>query len=263
MLLCSVLSLVTNAQQKIVKEKNIKSINKMKVEIWSDVVCPFCYIGKRNYEAALAQFANKNDIEIEWKSFQLDPSAPKGESIGQVEYLSQRKGLSKEQTSQMLTQVTQMAKQVGLEYHLDKANIINTFELHRIIQLAKEKGLGDKAEETFFKTYFTETKNLNDAAVVLSVAKEIGLTEEEVNKALTDKTYEDKVNTDIREAGQIGVSGVPFFVFNRKYAVSGAQPAEAFLQTLEKSFTEWRSDNPKIELEVLEGPACTPDGECK
>lgn len=237
---------------------------KMKVEVWSDIMCPFCYIGKRNYEKGLQQFAASNDIELVWKSFQLDPSLPQ-EASGQLnvyDYLSKRKGIAKEQVIKMHTQLTQTAKNAGLEYHLDKTIMANSFNAHRLIQLAKEKGLGDKAEERLFYANFTEGKDFGDTTVLIELAKEIGLTEADVKEALSNDKYAVDVNKDIQEARELGVNGVPFFVFNRKYAVSGAQPPQSFLQVLERSHAEWRKDNPAIELKITEGPSCAADGNC-
>jgi len=244
------------------KEKTVTP--KMKVEVWSDIMCPFCYIGKRQYESALKKFTDGNHVEIVWKSFQLDPSIPENveKGITAVQYLSSRKGISVEQVKTMHKQVVQMAEKAGLEYHLDHAAVYNSFKAHRIIQFAKSKGLGDVAEETFFNAHFTRNKDLADIKTLIETGKEIGLTEAEVNEALTNEEYARSVKQDIQEARQIGVTGVPFFVFNHKYAVSGAQPADVFLQTLERSFAEWRKDNPVTELEVLEGKVCAPNGEC-
>lgn len=237
----------------------------MKVEVWSDIMCPFCYIGKRQYEAALEKFADRDHVEIVWKSFQLDPSIPEDVEKGltAVEYLSSRKGISPEQVKGMHAQVTQMAKNAGLEYDLDKGVVYNSFKAHRIIQLAKTKGLGDVAEETFFYAHFTQNKDLGNVKILTEIGKKIGLNEAELKEALSNEIYANKVRQDIQEGQQIGATGVPFFVFNRKYAVSGAQPVEAFLQTLEKSFAEWRKDNPVQPLEIITGSVCTPEGECK
>lgn len=237
----------------------------MKVEIWSDIMCPFCYIGKRNHESALAQFADRNHIELVWKSFQLDPAIPTPTDTSKttLQYLSETKGMSLAQVESMTQGVTQTAKKAGLEYHLDKTLPTNTFDAHRLIQLAKTKGLGDLAEETLFYAYFTEAKDIADHAVLQELGEKMGLSAGEVNEALTDEFYAHQVRKDIREAGEIGVRGVPFFVFNRKYAVSGAQAPEVFLETLKKSFAEWEKDNPKVQLDTVGGPACTPDGNCK
>jgi predicted DsbA family dithiol-disulfide isomerase len=237
---------------------------KMKVEVWSDVMCPFCYIGKRNYEKGLQQFADANDVELVWKSFQLDPTIANeaADRLDVYDYLSQRKGISRERVEQMHEQVTQMAANAGLEYHLDKTVMVNSFNAHRLLQLAKEKGLGDQAEEAIFYANFTEGKDFSDTDVLKEIAAKIGLTSADVDEALSNEKYKAKVNEDIAKARQIGVTGVPFFVFNDKYAVSGAQPAESFAQVLEKSHSEWRSENPKSPLDIIGGPVCTPDGEC-
>ncbi|HEY8404185.1 MAG TPA: DsbA family oxidoreductase [Flavobacteriales bacterium] len=237
----------------------------MKVEIWSDIMCPFCYIGKRHFEQALQQFADSNNLEIEWKSFQLDPSIPKPYTEGKsmYEYLAERKGFSLEQSKQLHANVTDMAARAGLKYDFDKAVVANSWDAHRVIQLAKSKGLGDEIEERFFRAYFTEGKDMADHATLITLAKEVGLDEARVKEVLASNEFEKEVRADIQRAQQIGVTGVPFFVFNDKYAVSGAQPSNVFLQTLQKSFEEWRKENPTKKLEVINGAVCTPEGECK
>jgi len=239
--------------------------NKMKIEIWSDIMCPFCYIGKRNFETALSQFPNKAQIEVEWKSFQLDPAMPAVPKYQDDMYMfvADRKGMSYEQSKKMHQDLIQYAKSVGLEYNLDKALVTNSMKGHRIIQFAKTKGLGDKAEETLFFAYFTQGKNLDDNNTLIELGKEIGLTESEVNIALTDALYAKKVEDDSREAQALGVRGVPFFAVNRKYAIVGAKQPDEILQTLEKSFAEWQKENPPAKLEIIQGESCTPDGECR
>jgi predicted DsbA family dithiol-disulfide isomerase len=234
----------------------------MKIEIWSDVMCPFCYIGKRNFETALEQFSNKNGIEVEWKSFQLDPSLPEVQDSNYTDYLMVSKGLGRPQVEGMLNNVTQMAKGVGLEYDFDRAVMVNSFKAHRVLQLAKTRGLGDAAEERLFRAFFTEGRNIADDDTLLELGKEAGLNETEIRSSLSDERYSDMVRQDIQEARAIGVTGVPFFVFNRKYAVSGAQPPQAFLQTLEKAYAEWREANPEIKIEVTKGQSCSIDGVC-
>ena len=235
---------------------------KMKVEVWSDIMCPFCYIGKRNYEAALRDFSGSNDIELVWKSFQLDPTitTEPGEHINVYEYLATRKGISHAQVAEMHARVTQTAKNAGLDYHFDKAIIANSFNAHRLIQLAKEKGLGDQAEERLFHAHFTEGKDFGDSEVLTLLGIDIGLTAADVVQALTEDEYAIRVDNDIQEARAIGVNGVPFFVFDRKYAVSGAQPPYIFLQTLQKVHSEWREKNPAPVLDIAVGQVCTPDG---
>jgi predicted DsbA family dithiol-disulfide isomerase len=207
----------------------------MKVEIWSDVMCPFCYIGKRKFEKALAEFEGKENVEIEWKSFQLNPSlkTDAGKSINQ--YLAEIKGWSLEQAKEMNARVSAMAKEVGLNYNFDKAIVANSFDAHRLIQFAKRKNVGDQMEEALFKAYFIDGKNTADHTTLISLAAEAGLDETETKAILDSGIFADEVEADIELAGQIGVRGVPFFVFDRKYAVSGAQAPEVFLETMKKA----------------------------
>ncbi len=235
----------------------------MKIEIWSDVICPFCYIGKRNFEKALEEFADKDHVEVVWKSFQLDPSLPETASESYEEYLTKRKGMPSEQVKGMLTNVTEMAKQAGLEYHLDRSVIVNSQKAHLLLQFAKSKGLGNEAEERLFRGFFTEGADIADLDTLVRLGKEIGLDENETKLIFDDEKYRYEMTQDIQEAQSLGVSGVPFFVFDRKYAVSGAQPSEAFADTLSKSYAEWRKSNPEIKLEVTQGSSCTIDGKCE
>ena len=243
---------------------NSSNSSKMKVEVWSDIMCPFCYIGKRHYEAALKQFAVSNRIEIEWKSFQLDPTIPENpENKNNVyKYLADRKGMSEARSRKMHDNVVEMAKQVGLNYNFDNAVIANSFDAHKMIQLAKTKGLGDEAEERLFRAYFIEGMDFGDIPTLVKIGQEIGLEATEIEAALLSDDFAYKVKSDVAEAAQLGIQGVPFFVFNRKYAISGAQPTESFLETMQKSFSEWEKSNPKPAFEVIEGPVCKPDGEC-
>lgn len=232
----------------------------MKVEIWSDVICPFCYIGKHNFEKALAQFADKDKVEVVWKSFQLDSSMPDVANESYEQYLVKRKGLSVEKVRAMLYNVTQMASQSGLEYHLDRSVMVNSLHAHRLIQYAKLHQKGDEAEERLFEAFFTRGENIADPSTLISIAVEIGLDEAAVQDALSNQQYSFEVNRDIQEARAIGVSGVPFFVFNRKYAISGAQPPQVILETLQKSYSEWQ---PVSIVEVQDGQSCGVDGRCE
>jgi len=234
----------------------------MKIEIWSDVMCPFCYIGKRNFETALEQFTDKKHIEVTWKSFQLDPSLPEVANETQEDYLVKHKGMSREQVKGLLAHVTQTARQAGLDYNLDKSVMANSQKAHQLIQFAKTKNLGDQAEERLFRAFFTEGKNIADIETLTQLGKDIGLDENELRTAFTDEKHRKLVNDDIQEARNLGVTGVPFFVFDRKYAISGAQPPQAFTETLTKSFSEWRKANPEIRLEVIQGQSCNIDGKC-
>ncbi|WP_298648908.1 DsbA family oxidoreductase [uncultured Proteiniphilum sp.] len=234
----------------------------MKIEIWSDVICPFCYIGKRKFETALAQFADKEHIEVEWKSFQLMPDLNPipGKSLDDI--LVETKGMSRGQAEAMNARVTQIAKKIGLVYNLEKSIPANTFNAHRFTHFAKTQGKQGEAEEALFKAYFTDSRDIGDYAVLIELGKEIGLDTEALKTALENGSYADAVRKDIDEAQQLGVNGVPFFVFDRKQAVSGAQEPATFLQVLEGSFAEWRKNNPETKLNVIDGQACSTDGQC-
>lgn len=234
----------------------------MKIEIWSDVMCPFCYIGKRNFETALSQFEHKDAIEIEWKSYQLDPSLPEVAKESYRDYLVKIKGMSPEQVDGMTDNVTQMAKDVGLDYDFSKMVMVNSLKAHQLIQYAKTRNLGDEMEERLFHAFFTEGKNIADLPTLTALGKDIGLDEAALQEAFTNKKYQDLMTQDIQEGQNIGVRGVPFFVFDRKYGVSGAQAPQAFLETLSKSFAEWREKNPEIKLEMTQGQSCDVDGTC-
>lgn len=210
----------------------------MKIEIWSDIMCPFCYIGKRKFEKALEQFDHKDQVEISWKSFQLNPDMKTDPAKSINEYLAEAKGWSIEQAKEMNGRVTQMAKGVGLAYDFDKAVVANSFDAHRLIQLAKTKNKGDLAEEHLFKAYFTEGKNIADHSTLMEIGVSIGLNAEDVKQMLEGNKYAQNVKEDIDESQQIGVRGVPFFVFNRKYAVSGAQESDTFLEVLQKAWDQ-------------------------
>ncbi len=206
----------------------------MKVEIWSDVMCPFCYIGKRKFEAALKQFDHREEVAIEWKSFQLDPSIVTDASKTIHEFLAERKGFSLEQAKQMNERVTKLAEMVGLVYRFDKAVVANSFDAHRFSHLAKQFKLQDEAEEALFKAYFTDGKNTADADTLCQIGENIGIYKEKVKTMLDSEQYIQEVNEDIEVARMIGVTGVPFFVFDRKYAISGAQESETFLELMNK-----------------------------
>ncbi|MDO1450886.1 DsbA family oxidoreductase [Rhodocytophaga aerolata] len=229
----------------------------MKVEIWSDVVCPFCYIGKRHFENALKDFAAKESVEIVWRSFQLDPSIKPNSGQTLNDYLAKRKGITLEHAREMNEYVTQAAQQVGLSYNLDKAVVANTLNAHRLIHLAAKHGLADQAEERLFIAYFTEGKDIGNTDILLQLGIEIGLNAEEVKQVLESDRYTQEVQEDQYLAGQVGARGVPFFVFNNKYAVSGAQPSSVFAKALQKAHEE-----EQLTL-TADGGFCTPDGICQ
>lgn len=225
-------------------------------------MCPFCYIGKRKFESALSQFPNAGNIEIEWKSFQLSPDmkTEPGKTIHQ--FLSEHKGIDPVQAKKMNEQVAGMAKQSGLTYNFDIAIPANSMKAHRFSHLAKQHGVQNEAEEALFKAYFTEGKNIDDIATLCEIGSGLGMDSHEIKNVLEGGQYTDDVHEDIYEAQQIGVRGVPFFVFDRKYAISGAQENQVFENTLNTAFTEWKAAHPTSGLDTIEGATCKPDGIC-
>ncbi len=206
----------------------------MKIEIWSDIVCPFCYIGKRHLEQALNNTGKQ--VEIEWKSFQLDPTVtPEDAGASIVEHLAAKKGMSVEQVNGMMNHVETMATNAGLDMKLRSSFVMNTFHAHRVLHFAKSLGKGSELKEAFLKAHFTDNLNLNKDENLIQVAVSVGLNEEDVLRVLHSNEFEEAVNEDAYTAQQFGARGVPFFVFNRESAVSGAQPVEVFEQILNES----------------------------
>jgi predicted DsbA family dithiol-disulfide isomerase len=203
------------------------------VEIWSDVVCPWCYVGKRRFENALAQFGHRDDVEVVWRSFELDPGAPPEREGSSAEHLAGKYGMSVEQAEGTNAQMTALATSEGLEYHLDRTRGGNSFDAHRLIQRALQDGLQDAMKERLMRAYFTEGEAIGDRDTLIRLAGEVGVDGE---AALTDQQYADAVRGDEELAMRIGIRGVPFFVLNRRYGVSGAQPPELLLQALDKAW---------------------------
>lgn len=232
----------------------------MKINIWSDIRCPFCYIGKHKFENALERFEHADKIDVEWHSFELDPNLQTNPEISDLDYLAKTKGMPKEQVEQMVEGAKKMGEEIGLTFNFDKSVLANSFNAHRLIQLAKTKKLGSEAEEALFKAHFEEGKNIDDKSALRAIGTSIGLEEAELDRTLFTDEFADKVEEDKRNAAKIGVRGVPFFVFNNKYAVSGAQPEDAFLEVLEKSWSEF--DNSNSPLIINKGQSCDSEGNC-
>lgn len=217
--------------------------NKLKIEIWSDVMCPFCYIGKRHIEQALKVSGLEDRVNIEWKSFQLNPDMKTDPSKNVNQYLAEIKGITVIQAEEMNARVTAMAKKAGLEYHFEKAVVANSFDAHRFTHLAKKHHLQDKAEEQLFKAYFTDGKNTADHEILIGLGTQIGMNGDEIRNVLESNDFVDDVLKDIHDASLFGIRGVPFFVFNRKYAISGAQPVEVFIDALNQIVQETANIN--------------------
>ena len=209
----------------------------MKVEVWSDVVCPWCYLGKRRLERALEAFEHRDQAEVVWRSFELDPTAPRVREEDNTTRMAAKYGMSREEAAKRHEHLTQLAAQEGLMYHLESARSGNTFDAHRVLHLAADRGLQDAAKERLFAAYFTDGETIGEPETLVRLAGEVGIAPDEARAALHGDAYTDAVRADEREAGTLGISGVPFFVFDRKYAVSGAQSADLLLEALR---TTWR-----------------------
>ena len=234
--------------------------NKLKIQIWSDIMCPYCYIGKRRIEGALAQFNHKDAVEIEWKSFQLDSNFVASADDNIYDHLAEKYRKDREWAKEMVDNMTQNAKNSGLEFNFDKAILANSYNAHRLLHLAKKHHLGDALKELLFKAYLTDGKNVDDLATLSALGQEVGMNKDLVEGVLNSDAYGDAVKQDIMMAQQIGVQGVPFFVFDNKYAVSGAQHEETFVKTLEKVWEEG-DFGPKLTLlNTEEGDSCGIDG---
>jgi predicted DsbA family dithiol-disulfide isomerase len=232
----------------------------MNINIWSDVRCPFCYIGKRKFEMALENFPHKEKVNVSWQSFELDPNLETRTDVNTLDYISNVKGISREQAEGMHLHVKQVAKEVGLDFNFDKAVVANSFDAHRLIQFAKVHQKGNEVEEALFKAHFIEGKNIDDTDTLVAIGMSIGLEEKEVREVLASDGYSKEVKRDEMQAQKIGIGGVPFFVLNNKYGVSGAQSAETFLEVLEESWKDFEAKNER--LIITEGESCSPDGEC-
>ncbi|TAJ97503.1 MAG: DsbA family oxidoreductase [Candidatus Manganitrophaceae bacterium] len=208
------------------------------LEIWSDIVCPFCYIGKRHLEAALNQFDHRDDVQVVWKSFELNPMAERNPGISVYENLSKKYGQSLAWAKQRTEEVSRWAAAVGLRFDFDRARPANSFDAHRLVRLAARHHLQDRAEERLFAAYFTEGKQIDDPKTLGQLGVDVGLNAEEVEKLLAGENFASEVRQEEEEAFSLGVTGVPFFLFNRKRAVSGAQPVETFLKALRTAWAE-------------------------
>jgi predicted DsbA family dithiol-disulfide isomerase len=227
----------------------------MEVEIWSDVVCPWCYIGKRRFESALAQFDHADQVKLTWRSFELDPQAAP-ETIGdRAERIAEKYNVPVEQARSMEQHVTDTAAQDGLDYHFDIARSANSFDSHRIIHLAGEHGLGDQMKERLLRAYFTEGRLISDHPTLVELAAEVGIDPEEARATLASDRFTDAVREDEVTAQRFGLTGVPTFVVDRAVAVSGAQPPEVLLQLLDEA---WDQRSPKVV--ATGGESCGVDG---
>lgn len=205
----------------------------MDVEIWSDIACPWCYVGKRRFETALAGFEHRDDVHVTWRSFELDPDAPHERSGDRAERLAEKYGMTVEQARAAEQRLTDVAAGEGLGFRFDIARSGNTFDAHRIVHLADEHGLQDAIKERLLRAYLTEGELVADHDTLVRLAVEVGLAEDEVRETLASERYAEQVRDDERMAGELGISAVPTFVLDRALGASGAQPPDALLSLLE------------------------------
>ncbi len=236
----------------------------MKIDIWSDVACPYCYIGKRHLEAALEHFPHKDQVRVTWHSFELDPEAPAETTETQYEVVGRKYGVSPAQAKEMTGRVLNSAAAAGLSLDFDNVKPTNTFNAHRLIHLAAGQHKQDEMEERLFKAYFTEGRHIGQKESLQAIAAESGI---DCTAMLNSDAYTDEVRKDEEEAHSLGIRGVPFFVFDYKYAVSGAQPVDVFVQTLSKVWGEAHPANlVPVETAIAgtaDDPGACEDGACR
>ncbi len=237
----------------------------MNIDIWSDIACPWCFIGKRRFEAALADFPHRDDVEVRWHSYQLDPSLPEHYDGTELDYLATRKGMPRDRVAEMFAQVTQVAAGEGLAYDFDTIVVANSLRGHQLLHLAAAHGVADEVKERLLSAHFEHGVDIGNLDALAAVGVAAGLDADEIRDVLETGTHLEAVHADIRQAQSIGVTGVPFFVLDAKYAVSGAQPTALFAQALDQA---WRESHP---LAMVTAPsdgvdsaaasgACGPDG---
>ena len=239
---------------------------KMKIEVWTDIMCPYCYIGKLHYEKALEQFEYKDQVELEFKAFQLNPTLPdRGNGELVIDYLQKTTGFTEDNINKMFDQLNEMAKENGVTSNLKNSIAANTLDAHRLVKLAATKGLDSEVMRLISKAYFEDAKDYSDHKVLKDIAVSAGLDKKEVDNLLNNDAYAYQVKQDIQEADNLGFDTVPTFLFNRKYALVGSQPVGAFIKTLQKAFFKWqKQDLPKTEeMDVTQGKSCSADGMCE
>jgi len=228
----------------------------VEVEIWSDIACPWCYVGKRRFESAMVRFDDRETVRVTWRSFELDPAAPVEREGDGAAHLAEKYATTREQAVDMQESMTTTAAGDGLDFRFDLARSGNTFDAHRVLHLAAARGVQDAVKERFMRAYLTEGELMGDHATLLRLAQEAGLSADELRDLLVSDRYAEEVRQDERTAASIGISAVPFFVVDRKFGASGAQPPDALLALLRKG-----SDARPAALDVVAtGAACGPDG---
>ena len=219
----------------------------MRVEVWSDIVCPWCYLGKRRLESALARFRFRDEVDVVWRSFELDPGAPRRRGVSAAEHLARKYGMSEEQVAASWARLTALAEAEGLEYHLDRTQGGSSFDAHRLIHLGMSYGLQDPVKERLLRGYFTEATPIGEPAELRRLAVEAGLPAHEVGDVLATDRFAAEVRDDEQRARLLGINGVPFFAIDDRYGVSGAQSADVLLEALTTAWAEHAPDATAVE----------------
>jgi predicted DsbA family dithiol-disulfide isomerase len=240
------------------KSYSVPSMNKLRIDVWSDIVCPWCYVGKRRLEAALAQFAHRNAVEVVWRAFELDPAAPaiRDEGVPYAERLAGKYGVTVDEARKMIDRMIEVAAADGLDFRFDRIRPGRTFDAHRLLYLAAERGLQGALKERLLFAYMTEGAAIGDPGELARLASEAGIDADDAIAVLATDAYSAEVRSEEDEAHDLGITGVPFFVIGRRYAVSGAQPAEVLLRAVTAAWNEL----PQPAGVLAEGGICGPDG---
>lgn len=241
-------------------------MSKMKIDMWSDIACPYCYIGKRKLEQALDQFPHKDKVELVWHSYELNPDLPKKALDSSIyEYFASTHQMSIDEARKNMAGITNQAKEVGLNYDFDHLVVANTSDALRLVKLAKEYNLATEAEEVLFEAYFIKGKDISDRNTLLQLGKSIGLDENKVSEMLDSEKYKAEIAKDIEYSeNELGLEYIPFYLFNDKHIVQGSIATEDYLKVLSKSYTEWESNSssPQEKGDVISGQSCSIDGVC-
>lgn len=239
----------------------------MKIEVWTDIMCPYCHIGKIHYEKALRQFDHADEVILEWKAFQLNPNLPdKGNGIPVRQYLTGIAGYSEKDVDRMFAGIRQLSEDAGIPFALPNAVAANTRDAHRLIKLAVEKKLDSVVLGKLSKSYFEEAKDYSDWNLLVTIGKEAGLEEEEIRHMLNSDDYLYEIKQDMQEAANLGFDTVPTFLMDRRQAIVGSEPVDLFLKVLNKTYGDWKSRTEKEAVpgpEVTKGKSCNADGICE
>lgn len=239
-------------------------MEKMKIEIWSDIACPYCYIGKRKLENALSKFPQKDEVEIIWHCYELNPDMPKKAPLRPfVERYSEAFGVSIEEAQKSFDEITAWAKESGLDYHFDKLVAANTSDALRLVKLANVFGLAGECEEILFRSYFTDGLDISNREVLIKLGTQIGISEKRISNMLDGNAYFDELKKDKEYSeNELGLEFIPFYLINKKHIIQGSIPENDYLEVLEKAYSEWKNGENWNDDEIISGKSCSIDGVC-